>query len=113
MFQNLTGLGYGIVTFAVIIGVGTILLINFGGAVANCASLEACGAEGAWNSTGEICSNATINCGSPTNAGYVNTNYLTGQLGSSGLAGWTPAIIALSVGMIFLGAFLVRKGKSY
>lgn len=32
--------------------------------------------------------------------------YLVGQLGQSGLAGWTPAIIALSIGILFLGLFL-------
>ncbi len=47
-------------------------------------------------------------------AAYTNTNYLLTQMGSGGLAGWTPAIIAISVGLLFLGAFMVRgnsKGK--
>ena len=26
-------------------------------------------------------------------------------------AGWTPAIIAISVGLLFLGAFMVKGGK--
>lgn len=81
MFDNLSGLGYGLVTFAIIIGVGSIILYNFG------------------NATGGV-ANTT-------------TQYLLGQLGTSGLAGWTPAIIAFSVGMLFLGAFFVKKGRSY
>jgi hypothetical protein len=32
--------------------------------------------------------------------------YLTGQLGSAGLAGYAPAIIALAAGLLFLGAFV-------
>ena len=80
MFNDLTGLGYGLVVFAVIIGVGSVVLTNFG------------------NATG-----GTAN----TNVQYLNT-----QLGQSGLAGWTPAIIAISVGLLFLGAFLTR-GKRY
>lgn len=78
MFDQLTALGYGLVVFAIIIGVGSVILYNFG------------------NATG----------------GTANTNvqYLLGQLGQSGLAGWTPAIIAISVGLLFLGAFLVGKG---
>jgi hypothetical protein len=78
MFNDLTALGYGLVVFAIIIGVGSVVLFNFG------------------NATG----------------GTANTNvqYLLTQLGSSGLAGWTPAIIAISVGLLFLGAFLVRGG---
>ena len=81
MFDNLTGLGYGIITFAILIGVGSVMLFQFGNAVGGTA-----------NDT---------------------TQYLLGQLGQSGLAGWTPAIIAFSVGMLFLGAFLVKKGRSY
>lgn len=78
MFNDLTGLGYGLVVFAIIIGVGSVVLFNFG------------------NATG----------------GTANTNvqYLLGQLGQSGLAGWTPAIIAISVGLLFLGAFLIGGG---
>jgi len=81
MFDNLTGLGYGIITFAILIGVGSIMLYQFG------------------NATGGV-ANTTV-------------QYLLGQLGQSGLAGWTPAIIAFSVGMLFLGAFLIRKGRTY
>jgi len=79
MFNDLTALGYGLVVFAIIIGVGSVVLYNFG------------------NATG----------------GTANTNvqYLLGQLGSSGLAGWTPAIIAISVGLLFLGAFMVKGAR--
>lgn len=79
MFDNLIGLGYGIIVFAVLIGVGSVVLFNFG------------------NSTG----------------GTANTNvqYMLTQLGSGGLAGWTPAIIAISVGLLFLGAFMIGKGR--
>lgn len=79
MFGDLQALGLGIIVFAIIIGVGSVVLFNFG------------------NATG----------------GTANTNvqYLLGQLGQSGLAGWTPAIIAISVGLLFLGAFLFRGGK--
>jgi len=80
MFDNLIGLGYGIIVFAILIGVGSVILFNFG------------------NATG----------------GTANTNvqYLLGQLGESGLAGWTPAIIAISVGLLFLGAFMIGGSKA-
>lgn len=80
MFGNLQSLGYGIIGFAIIIGVGTVTLEKFGNSVGGTA-------------------NTTVQ--------YLNT-----QMGSTGLAGWTPAIIAFSVGMLFLGAFIVGKGKS-
>jgi len=111
MFDELTGLGYGLVVFAIIIGVGTVVLYNFTGATSNCSSLCT---GGAWNSTAGECGNTTDLCGDPTSASSVNTAYLSGQLGQSGLAGWTPAIIAISVGMLFLGVFMVKgagKGR--
>ena len=81
MFNALTGLGWGVVTFAITIGIGVTVLTKFGDAVGGTA-------------------NTTVQ--------YLNT-----QLGTSGLAGWTPAIIAFAVGMLFLGGFLVNKsGKS-
>jgi len=106
MFNDLTALGYGIVIFAIIVGVGSIVLYNFGGAVG-------CNAPLVWNSTHNVCqqfgneSNNTAVSGTA----YTNTNYLLGQLGQSGLAGWTPAIIAITVGLLFLGAFMVRGSK--
>ncbi len=78
MFNEITALGYGLVVFAIIIGVGSVVLYNFGNAAGGTAN--------------------------------TNVQYLLGQLGSSGLAGWTPAIIAISVGLLFLGAFLVNSG---
>jgi ABC-type amino acid transport system permease subunit len=78
MFNNLMALGWGIVGFAIIIGVGTTVLTKFGNAVGGDAN---------------------------TTVVYLNT-----QLGTSGLAGWAPAIIAFSVGMLFLGGFLIGKG---
>jgi hypothetical protein len=36
MFNNLQALGLGLVTFAITIGIGTVILIKFGDAVAVC-----------------------------------------------------------------------------
>ena len=79
MFDNLSALGYGLVTFAVIIGVGTVILTKFGDSVGGKAN---------------------------TTVSYLNT-----QLGSSGLAGWAPAIIAFAVGMLFLGVFMSKGSR--
>jgi hypothetical protein len=35
--------------------------------------------------------------------------YLAGQLGSTGLSGWVPAIIAVAVGALFLAYFVGKK----
>ena len=80
MFNNLQALAIGIIGFAIIIGVGVVVLQNFGNSVGGSAN---------------------------TTVSYLNT-----QMGQSGLAGWAPAIIALSVGLLFLGAFML-KGRKY
>ena len=111
MFNDITALGYGLVIFAVVIGVGSVVLYNFGGAIG-------CTYGYAFNTSAADCqqilSGGTLNSSNTTalsGVAYTNTNYLLGQLGSSGLAGWTPAIIALSIGMLFLGAFLLKGGN--
>ena len=80
VFDNITALGYGIITFAIVIGVGLVVLSKFGTAV------------GAGEANDSI-------------------DFMMGQIGEDGLAGWTPAIIALVVGMLFLGMFLT-KGRT-
>jgi len=103
MFNSLTALGYGIVSFAIVIGVGVVVLQKFATAVSSCNT------GFTYNTTNGYCQNTS---GSTQNAdaGAQNVYYLEGQMGTSGLAGWTPAIVALSVGMLFLGVFMVRGG---
>jgi len=79
MFDNLSGLALGIVIFAIMIGVGVVVLSKFGDAVGGTA-------------------NTTV-------------QYLVTQLGTSGLAGWAPAIIALAVGLLFIGALTMKSRK--
>jgi len=111
VMSTLTALGIGIISFAIVIGVGTIVVLKMSAAVADCDTA----AGGYYNSTSQLCHNVTgtpsgTNSGS-TGLGTNNLNYMETQLSSSGLAGWTPAIIALAVGMLFLGAFVARKGS--
>ena len=49
--------------------------------------------------------------GDATGAGAANTTavYLSGQLGSSGLSGWVPAIIAVAIGALFLSYFMGKR----
>jgi len=115
MFEQLTALGYGIITFAILIGVGTIILANFGGSV-GCASGNLTGYTGyafAYNNTASNCYNTSLTTSTslPQGTSYTTLNYLNTQMGSTGggLASWTPAIIAISVGLLFLGAFLIGK----
>jgi len=119
MFDKLQALGIGIISFAIIIGVGSIVLHEFGGAVAICPTFE--GNTSEWNATTNTCGlldDVTgLQNGSFVNpqsgSAFSNIDYMNTELGTTGLAGWTPAIVAISVGMMFLGIFLFRKGRTY
>ena len=118
MFDNLSSLGYGLITFAIIIGVGVVLLQEFAESVADCPTGYAYNTNGSTIFTDNACClTGGVDCSSAGNSttastGTTNLEYMDTQMGSSGLAGWTPAIIALSVGMLFLGVFLTKKGRT-
>jgi len=151
MFDKLTALGWGVVTFAVTIGIGVAVLEKFSGAVANCpAFVRDSSRTTVYNVTSQKCDsgiycttvgggtaqlNTSYTSGVPTcynssanytsgagvanvfndrlatSTGTVNVNYMNTTLGTNGLAGWAPAIIAFAVGMLFLGAFLIGGQK--
>jgi hypothetical protein len=82
MIENLTGIAYGLVVFAILVGVGLVVLTNFGNSVGGTA-------------------NTTLQ----TIIGYLGTS-------SGGLVTWLPAVIALIIGVLFIG-MLMGKGKKY
>jgi len=105
MFNVLTALAMGIVVFAITIGVGMVVLNKFGSAVASCSTGYT------YNDTVNpaVCSNATGNHVPATAS--ITTGYLTNEMGTTGLAGWTAAIVALAIGLLFIGALMgKRKG---
>lgn len=83
MFDNLVPVAIALITFALIIGVGQIVLQNFGNAVGGTA-------------------NTTVN----TLQGYLGTS-------SGGLVTWTTAIIALVIGVLFIAAIMGLRGRKY
>jgi hypothetical protein len=76
----LVGLGYGLGTFFLVVGVVILVLGKFS-----------------------------------TNSGDANTSaalqYGISQLGADGLLGWTPAIIAIVIGVFFLSYFMGGGGR--
>ena len=106
MFDNISSLGYGIIVFAILIGVGSVVLYEFGGSV----GCESAGFP-TWNSSAGQCQNTTGGQQAPSSAAHTNTDYLLTQLGSGGLSGWVPAIIARSIGLLFLAAFFLGQPK--
>jgi len=76
MMNALIGIGLGIVVFALIVGVGVVVLQNFG------------------NATGGVANTTT-----QTLIDYLSNNLIT----------WIPAIIALGVGLLFIGYLMGSK----
>jgi hypothetical protein len=79
MFDNLSGLAIGLVVFTIVITVGIVVITNLGNSVGGSANVTA-----------------------STLAGYLGTS-------SGGLGSWTLAIIALAVGMLFIGALMGKR----
>jgi hypothetical protein len=104
MFQNLTALALGVVVFAIMIGVGLTVLNKFADTQATCATdyTYSASTDKCLNATGEDPTN-------PTNQEWTIPNALSSDLGVSGLAGWTSAIIALAVGLLFIGALMNKR----
>jgi hypothetical protein len=92
MFDQLSALAWGLVAFAVIVGVGTLVLVKL--------SVSLGQADNHNNSADTGQANAT-------------TDYLMKQLGTSGLSGWAPALIAVSIGALILGLFMGSRGRKY
>lgn len=79
-FMNqLSGMALAVITVAVIIGVGLVVLTNLGNSVGGTA-------------------NSTI----VTVSGYLGTS-------SGGLASWIPAIIAIVIGLLIIAGFSGKK----
>jgi type IV secretory pathway VirB2 component (pilin) len=80
MINKMVSLGYGIIVLAILIGVGSLILANFGNA-----------AGGTSNTTVQYLL---------TTLGSTN----------GGLASWVPTVIVVFIGLLFLGAFMIGRG---
>jgi len=110
MFDNLTGLATGLIIFTIVIVVGLIILTNIGKSVASCATGFTYNGNG---SSGGVCYNNTDTSATTFSGGTASDNsYTLGTYlgtGSGGLGSWTLAIIALAVGMLFIGALMGKR----
>ncbi len=115
MFNVLTALAMGIVIFAITIGVGVVVLSKFGTAVADCGTGYAYNTNGSTTFTDNACClTGGTDCSSAGNfttasSATTTTESLITEMGTSGLAGWTAAIIALAVGLLFIGALMGKR----
>ena len=117
MINALTGLGYGIIAFAVLIGIGIVILGQLSSTVAGCATGFTYQANSSTTFTtnlccltdGEDCTSAG-NYTSPSTASQ-NMNTIGETYIGTNLVGWIPVVIVLVIGMLFLGAFMAKKGS--
>lgn len=109
MFQNLTALGYSIIAFTILVVIGIVVIGQLAANVTPCATGYT------YNATAQTCYETanTSNSGYAPSVGTQTANSMNGYLGTSGLAGWTPAIIALAIGVLFLAAFGFGGKKKY
>ena len=138
MIDNLTGIAYGLVVFAVFIGIGLIILQNFANGMGcpgttyisyntstgRCIDLTCSVTPGytVYNSTTDLCQNSTavLSLTNTSALPSISTNQgsslfaLSGYLGNSsgGLVTWVPAVIALIIGVMFI-SMLMGKQKKY
>jgi hypothetical protein len=104
MMDVLQGIGYGIVAFAILIVVGLVVITKLGDATAECAT------DYTYDIATRKCLNATDGDPTdPTNGAWTTGGYISTQLGSTGLSGWIPAIIAVAVGALFLSYFMGKR----
>jgi len=105
MINVLSGLALGIVLFAVTVGVGLVVLSKFGDTTAVCAT------DFTYNASAGVraCQNDTnvSDTVTPTNQAFTSLDTLMGSTNGLGaLVTWVGAIIALVVGMLFIGALM-------
>ena len=103
MMNTLQAIGFGIVGFAVIVVIGIVVIVRLSDSIAICPTGET------YNATDRYCWNDTAQRSEPGNTGWVTGDYISGQLGSSGLSGWIPAVIAVAIGGLFLALFGGKK----
>ena len=104
MMNALIALGLGIIIFALIAGVGVVILQNFSAAT-GCTTVG--GGTATYNVTDQLCYNSSGGTASPSTAA-LNVNTTMGYI-TSNLITWIPAVIALGVGLLFIGNLMGKK----
>jgi len=102
--QVLVAVAMGIITLAIIVGIGLTVLARLG------ATQAVCAADKTYVLATDLCTNATGTAAATGNS-YTSITYGMTQLGSAGLLSWLPAIIALIVGVFFLTYFMGGRKK--
>lgn len=114
-FNVLATAGIGLIIFAVVVVVGSVIMGQIGANTSNCASTIV---SGFYNTTLEMCTNGSATGGTlagitPTTTTWVTANFITGAFGSTGggLASWTIIIVTVIVGSILIGLISGAFGR--
>ena len=116
MMNALIALGLGIIVFALIVATGLVVMANFGSATAECATGYVYNTNGSDTFTdNNCCLTGGTDCssaGNYTSASTATTTMETMQTYmQSNLVTWIPAIIALGIGLLFIGALMGKRNQ--
>lgn len=101
-------IAFGIITLAIIVGIG----LTIGDKLADTQAV--CAEDYTYDTATNYCLNATgEDPTTPTGSAFTSITYANTQLGSTGLLSWLPAVIALLVGVFFLFYFMGGRQKKY
>lgn len=117
MMNMLVSLGLGIIVFSLIVATGLVVMANMGTAVASCPAGYSYNTNGSATSTLNQCFNVTGAGMDGTNVtdasqGTQSLTTITGYV-QSNLVTWIPAVIALGVGLMFIGALMSKRSNRY
>ena len=104
--ERLTAVGWGLVTFGLVIALGMIVLTKFGDQIVTCS------ADKLWNATSQLCGNATGTASGSGN-GFAGVSSVITNLGSTGLAGWLPVVIVVIIAGLIFSYFGMGGAKNY
>ena len=105
--ERLTAIGWGLTAFAIIVGLGLVVLTKLGNQVAVCSTVG--GGAATFNTTLQLCQNASGSTAAAGGAAFSAISYTMTQMGSSGLAGWIPVVIVVLIAGLVLALFGGKK----
>jgi len=114
----LIALGLGIIVFALIVATGLVVMSNFGTATAECGTGYAYNTNGSTTFTdNNCCLTGGVDCSSAGNytVASKSTQSMQTMMGymEDNLITWIPAVIALGIGLLFIGALMGRNKQKF
>ena len=101
--NQLTAIGMGLTVFAIVIGLGMVILSKMGDNIVVCSNIG--GAAATWNVSSQLCQNVTGSTAAGAGTAFSTIGSVSGYMGTSGLAGWIPVIIVVLIAGLIMALF--------